>query len=326
MARIPGEPNIPGGGQRQQRAAQLKAEEEAKKRQQQAATGAQGENTASEEPLPGGGDATEYQRFPRHRQQQSEAQQQGEDSQDQTQLDQADQVQDQDEQQKGHGEAQKDAGTGPVGQGAWVVKEGDCISSIAKDTGHFWEKIWNDPANAELKEARKDPNVLLPGDRVTIPEVTPKQESGESEMRHRFVRRGEPEILRIRVLWAGQPRKNEPYALEVDGKMHSGVTDADGNIAHPIPGNARSGKLTVGGEESEQQEYDLMLGGIDPLEAVTGVQARLNNLGFSCGEVDGELGPRTRQTLKGFQAKYGLEETGRPDDATRQRLKREYGC
>jgi len=215
-------------------------------------------------------------------------------------------------------------GTGPVGQGDYVVKQGDCISSIAKDTGHFWETIWNDPANAELKGSRQDPNVLRPDDHVTIPDLNPKKEPGETEMRHRFVRKGEPLVLRIRVLDNAQPLSNQPYTLETEGGSVTGTTDAEGKLACPIPGNARRGRLLVGTDE-DQREYEFLLGELDPVVELTGLQHRLSNLGFDPGGIDGIMGPRTRAAIRQFQAKYGLPISGEPDDQTRGKLREVHG-
>jgi len=206
-----------------------------------------------------------------------------------------------------------------------VVKQGDCIGSIAFEKGFFWETILNLPENAELKRERKDPNVLLAGDQVFIPDKREKTDVCATEQRHRFRRKGTPENLQVRVLYENVPRANEPYVLEIDGQAERGTTDADGNIRRAIPPNARRGKLTVG-EGAEQLEFDLTLGAIDPIDTLTGVQERLNNLGYDCGEEDGMLGEETERALRDFQADHDLEETGQPDEPTRQELRSQYRC
>jgi hypothetical protein len=210
--------------------------------------------------------------------------------------------------------------TQPVGEGEHLVKQGECIASIAKDAGHFWETIWNDPDNRELREIRKNPNILLPADRVHVPALRPKSEPGQTLMRHRFVRKGEPSMIRVRVLRRdGQPRAQEPYELQIDAAKWEGVTDPDGWICVPMPGNARAGKLMVG-VAGDQARYTLALGGVDPIDALTGIQQRLTNLGFAAGPCDGVFGPATRTALLRFQKHHGLSESGEPDEPTRAKL------
>jgi len=213
------------------------------------------------------------------------------------------------------------ASAGPVGQGDYAVKQGDCICSIAKQTGHLWETIWNDPANSELKEVREDPNVLLPGDRVTIPEKLVKQEPGETEARHRFKRQGEPSRLCLVVKSNGEPMANQPFSIRIDGQEISGATDSAGKLDVAIPGDASSAKLTIGSDPESQRVYKLRLGAVDPINLGTGVQARLKNLGFSCGSEKGDIGSQTLAALNRFREAAGLPTSDRLDEATLQELK-----
>jgi N-acetylmuramoyl-L-alanine amidase len=74
-----------------------------------------------------------------------------------------------------------------------------------------------------------------------------------------------------------------------------------------------------------REELELGLGEIDPVEDISGVQARLNNLGFHCGEEDGEHDALLEQAIADFQARHDLEPTGELDDATRATLLEEHG-
>lgn len=97
------------------------------------------------------------------------------------------------------------------------VKQGDCIGSIAHEHGFFWETIWNDPKNAELRSKRKDPNILKEGDVVHIPDKTLKEHPGATEKRHTFVLKGAPAKLRFRIMEEPKPEKPRPPGAAAAG-------------------------------------------------------------------------------------------------------------
>lgn len=203
-----------------------------------------------------------------------------------------------------------------------TATQGECISSLADRYGFFPDTIWNDPANAELKRKRKDPNILCPGDVVVIPDKRGKEETGGTGRKHRFRKKNTPAMLRIRFLdEEDRPRGNMRYTLEIDGHFSEGSTDSDGKIEHPIPPGAKKGVLLLENEDI----IPLSFGGLDPVENTSGVQARLMNLGFDCGGVTGEMDPRTREALKAFQGKHGLSPSGRVDEDTKAKLLRIHG-
>lgn len=239
----------------------------------------------------------------------------------------------------------------------YKVKQGDCLSSIAERHGLFWDKVWNHPKNARLKEQRKDPNILYPGDVVFVPDKDKKEESGATEQKHQFRKKGTPAKLRLRVMeepieeaqqrpsgeqsqgggnssipqQQGQrtredtPRQNVPYVLEIDGSLIEGITDGDGRIECPIPPNAQRCRLILEPGTLNEVSIPVNLGHLNPLSEFSGVKQRLSNLGFDCGDRNDTETPGLEAILRAFQEKHGMNVTGELDQATRDKLQELHG-
>ena len=216
-----------------------------------------------------------------------------------------------------------DSGAAPVGSSGRRIRQGDALESIAEETGFFWETIWLAAENKDLREARGDPHVLLPGDRLHVPELRSHSESAATEQRHRFRRKGVPSKLRVVLENEDGPRVGEPYKLEIDdGTIHEGNTDGAGAIEHPIPPGARRAVLHVG---DPPQEFQLKLAHLDPVDSISGQQARLSNLGLFMRKIDGKQNGSLASALRLFQQQHDLETSGEPDQATLDKLVEVHG-
>jgi hypothetical protein len=72
-------------------------------------------------------------------------------------------------------------------------------------------------------------------------------------------------------------------------------------------------------------QWKLRIGRLNPIaekapteDCVSGVQQRLNNLGFYCGPVDGVRGANTKLAVEKFQSLFGLDVNGVPDKENTQ--------
>jgi hypothetical protein len=196
--------------------------------------------------------------------------------------------------------------------------DGDSIPSIAKSKGFFWKTIWEHPENATLKEERETPNVLQAGDRVFVPDKEMKEFPCATGERHDFKLKGDPVKFVLQLKKLGRPRKDEAYMLVINGRMVEGTTDGDGKLEAWMPGNVRTAELRL---NNGQEVHQLRVSRLDPADSLSGVQQRLNNLGFACGSETGELTPRTQRALRSFQSMYGLEVTGELNDETTQQVR-----
>ncbi len=208
------------------------------------------------------------------------------------------------------------------------VQQGDCMSSIAHETGHHWGTLWGDSANSELRELREDPNVLFPGDRVAIRERVPKHEPGATEQLHRFRRLGEPVKFVLRMLKCdGTPRNHVPFELHIGSDSVSDRTDEEGKLYFFIPPGVHRGTLLFAlGSVDGTEEYELEFGCLDPGSECDGAMKRLSNLGGlkENESIDDRECPE--EAIKRFQAAHEIEPTGTLDPETEKKLEEEHGC
>ena len=114
----------------------------------------------------------------------------------------------------------------------YTVEQGDHLSKIAKDNGFTdYTVIWDHPNNADLKKKRQNPNILLPGDQVFIPDMEQKQESGATDKRHTFT--VDKKTLKLRLVLEDiyeKPIAGAQCALLIDGQTYQLTTDGNGKL------------------------------------------------------------------------------------------------
>lgn len=210
------------------------------------------------------------------------------------------------------------------------VKQGDSSAKIAKKYGFSnWRTVYDHEDNAELNQKRGDPNILYPGDTVAIPEKTAKEESSGTGQRHRFRYRGEKLWLRLILRdFDEQPLAETAYELDIGDQAFEGMTDGEGFLEHGVPAGADIGILNIDG-----LTLRFTIGYLDPIEEVEGWQARLYNLGYYSGPIDGSIHdedgeerPQLRWAVESFQLKNKLDVNGKMDEETKEKLKEIYGC
>lgn len=209
------------------------------------------------------------------------------------------------------------------------VVAGETLQRIASRHGfNDWKKVWFHQNNDEFRRRRPNPDILQPGDDIFIPD--PPAEELRTGRRHRFIARRSVTTLRLRLeIGNDNPESlaGARFRLDIGGTLVEGSCDMTGSIEAEIPCTEEEGTLTIWLEDDgdETWEIDLRIGHLDPLETTEGIQARLNNLGYHCGDHDGVLGERTDRALLRFRDDHGIRADSSTDPAVIEHLGATYG-
>jgi len=211
-----------------------------------------------------------------------------------------------------------------------TVEQGEYLSLIAQKHGfasHF--TIWNHDNNADLRELRRNPNVLFPGDQVYIPDKESKHAEIKTGQLTRFKVRQEKMLLRL-VLdeLFGKPLANAQCQVSIDGKTKDVTTDENAILEFEVSPAAQSIELIVKEEGSQLKgiAIPLKIGHLDPVDVQTGQVARLNNLGYFAGPLDPVDEKLLLSAVEEFQCDQGLQVDGKCGPKTQAKLVEVHGC
>jgi hypothetical protein len=214
----------------------------------------------------------------------------------------------------------------------YVVRPGDSMASIAAAFGcGDPQGLFDASENAALKKKRKSPDLLHTDDEVEIPDRLQKllvvqKPTGDV---HKITVKVPTKKLRL-VLQGhdGEGYAGEAYTLRYGQTSIEGALDGDGALDVDLPVNVHEAELELGGVT-----HRLMIGHLNPVAdadspdgGLSGAQARLANLGYYSGPIDGALSASTKAALRTFQGDQGLDVTGELDDDTVSALEDEHGC
>ncbi|MBU2894053.1 peptidoglycan-binding protein [Colwellia sp. D2M02] len=212
-----------------------------------------------------------------------------------------------------------------------TVAQGETLLRIARQYGYKTSTaLYNHPSNAEFKALRPDPNLIFPGDIITIPAKKEKFMPLRASSINTFVVQNEKEYFRLKVFYEdGRDITGKRIVLNIGSQTIDTVLPTDGLVEVELNENdtltAQIDLYLKEGETTPSKSFTAQVGELDPVDTLSGVQARCNLLGFDCGKVDGINGAKTKAGVKGFQFVHGLEVDAIAGKKTKAKLKQVYG-
>lgn len=206
----------------------------------------------------------------------------------------------------------------------YVIRQGDYLTKLAARFDFDADRVWNDAANADLRATRPNREILQPGDVLRIPTRGREGDRITAGGAHTF-RRVVPTVGVRLVLKTtdGQPAAGHTFQIEglpAGTESSTGTVGDDGVVQFRAPVGVDSVRLVLESTSPPMRRSLLVrIGHMDPVDEPSGVQKRLQHLGF---------GPRIalwdeplrRAAIESFQRWRELPVTGEPDDATQRAL------
>jgi LysM repeat protein len=226
----------------------------------------------------------------------------------------------------------------------YKVEQGDYLSRIARKYGFAdYNVIWNDPRNAQLKQKRKSPNVLFPGDVLIIPDKASKQVDRAISQSHVFVVPSATVLLLIVLKDLDfKPLSDIDCALNFNNKTTPATADASGLVQATVDvTKSHAGTLVLRNpEQAINVRAGILVGNLNPVTMPSGQMARLNNLGYFGGKLAAgdaldqkkDIDPKEMIRFKSAVEEFQCDHMG-PGSVdgvcgphTQSKLKEVYGC
>jgi outer membrane protein OmpA-like peptidoglycan-associated protein len=207
-----------------------------------------------------------------------------------------------------------------------VVFKHEGTDVLIADVPYIVQTAWATGSGRTDKDGRVQLKDLPPGGAEVILDECYLIEDGKPPVTGGTAPSPSPtQTLKLKLLDQNfSPRPGVPYRLLAEfPQVWEGDSDPDGLIIADIPAALTSIRLIV-----DECESEVKLVSISDIGQITGVQTRLNNLGYNAGAVDGTMTDQTKAALLQFRMNRGLGDPGTGellDDATRKSLVDAHG-
>jgi hypothetical protein len=210
----------------------------------------------------------------------------------------------------------------------YVIKQGDYLTKLAHTMGFDGDAVWGDGKNADLKSARKNPDMLRAGDVLYVPDEPKKKLSLTKETENKYVAKIPKVKVSVVLTEDGEPLKDLAYKLEGLGDDDEHQTDGEGRVTFEAPVHVREVVVHL---LKKDLRIRVGVGDLDPADTPSGARMRLTSLGFYGARVEG-ADPHVSHddaaleaAVNAFQSAEGLPVTGKLDHATREAIIAAYG-
>ncbi len=231
----------------------------------------------------------------------------------------------------------------------YVIKRGDFLARLAHKFGFDADTVWNDPANADLKQLRRDPNLLWPTDILYIPEsMAPATFALVTGQTNTFV--SDVPTTRVVLRFSDPSCASKACSVPELPELTELVTDGTGTVSFDAPVTLDTFSIVF---SDPGQTYKCGLGYLNPIDTLSGAIQRLQNLGYLSLDVSPDENDleEVRSALRMFKAESsgnvdptsdtadtsrsqatsnsddnaGIDDDGRLDDETSQLLVAAHG-
>ena len=166
----------------------------------------------------------------------------------------------------------------------YPVRDNDFVLKLAHKLGFNPDVVWNDPRNGDLRELRKDPNVLLGGDILYVPDQDPESHDLVVGTTNSFVA-PEPPQTTVSVRFVGSESSTyagRAFALDELPDLSGLATDDTGLATFDVPVTLDRVTLVF---PDTGESHALLIGALNPIDTPSGMFQRLQHLGH-IGAVD----------------------------------------
>jgi|HubBroStandDraft_2_1064218.scaffolds.fasta_scaffold91262_2 hypothetical protein len=160
----------------------------------------------------------------------------------------------------------------------YVIRKGDHLASLAYQFGFDADTVWNDDSNSDLRQNRPDPNILNPGEVLYIPDPPigpPPATSLTPGSTNSFV--ADAPTLTVTHVFSDPSLASQAFTVQELPDLTGQTSGGDGTVTLTVPPSLTTATIVF---TDSGATFVCQIGFLDPINQLTGVFQRLQNLGY----------------------------------------------